>query len=209
MGWGNKKWPHTQSSQYGMHLSLYNCWCWVTQSVQLGATTTTTYPASAAARHLPLCLPGQPAVAPGRWQQEDWELSQRTFPCTETLLWNMTNWQCGSRKTQNCLRKLFHVLKHSSETWQIDNMAAGRLGTASANFSLYWNAPLKHDKLTTTWQQADWELSPLTFPCPKTLLRNMTKLTTMYQPFFPWISSNTRHPSRQKSKTNTRESETV
>ena len=107
------------------------------------------------------------------WQQEDSELSQRTFPCTETLLWNMTNWQRGSRKTQNCLSKLFHVLKHSSETWQIDNVAAGRLRTVSANFSMYLNTPLKHDKLTT-WQQEDSELSQRTFPCTETLLWNMT-----------------------------------
>ena len=98
------------------------------------------------------------------WQQADWELSQWTFPCTETLLWNMTNWQRGSRKTQNCLSELFHVLKHSSETWQIDNVVAGRLRTVSANFSMYWNTPLKHDKLTT-WQQEDSELSQQTFPC--------------------------------------------
>ena len=108
------------------------------------------------------------------WQQADWEQSQQTFPCTETLLWNMTNWQRGSRQTGNCLSKLFYVLKRSSETWQIDNnMAAGRLGTISANFSMYWNAPLKHDKLTT-WQQADWALSLQTFPCTETLLWNMT-----------------------------------
>ena len=109
------------------------------------------------------------------WQQADWEQSQQTFPCTETLLWNMTNWQRGSRQTGNCLSKLFYVLKRSSETWQIDNnMAAGRLGTVSANFFMYWNAPLKHDKLTTTWQQADWEQSLQTFPCTEMLLWNMT-----------------------------------
>ena len=113
------------------------------------------------------------------WQQADWELSQLTFLCTETLLWNMTNWQHGSRQTGNNLCKLFHVLKRSSETWQIDNVAADRLGTVSANFSMSQNTPLKHDRTDNN-----------------------------VPAFFPCISSDTCHSSRQK-RTTTGESETA